>query len=88
MTYTCEVCGKSETLSQDEAFSAGWDYPPFIGAWGVISPRTCPECPMTSTVWWALQMGAGADSLTDHQLDVVARIQAETLDTELININT
>ncbi|MDP5228120.1 MULTISPECIES: hypothetical protein [Arthrobacter] len=55
--HVCEVCGRAETLTSEEAYSAGWDYPPRIGQFGVVSPRTCGECPMTSTLWWALQQG-------------------------------
>ena len=33
--YICEVCGKVEILTTDEAFEKGWDYPPFIGEFGL-----------------------------------------------------
>lgn len=52
--HWCEVCGKTESLTENEAYAAGWDYPPRIGAWGTISPRTCGSCPMAATLWWAL----------------------------------
>ena len=41
--YICEVCGKVKILTTDEAFEKGWDHPPFIGEFGVVSPRTCPD---------------------------------------------
>lgn len=72
--YVCEVCDRTEQLTEEAAFDAGWDYPPFIGAWGVVSPRTCPDCTMTMTAWWALTQGV---ELTDRHQATVARIQAE-----------
>ena len=53
--HLCEVCGTTELLSSDQAHQDGWDYPPIMGKWGVVSSRTCPDCPMTETLWWALQ---------------------------------
>lgn len=55
--HVCEVCGTAALLTSDDAFAAGWDYPPSFGAWGIVSPRTCGTCPMTGTLWWALQQG-------------------------------
>lgn len=54
--HVCEVCGLTQALDADTAAQAGWDYPPHIGRFGVIGPRTCPDCPMTATLWWALTM--------------------------------
>ena len=53
--HWCENCGKREILTPDQAFHAGWDFPPRMGAWGVISPRTCGDCGIETTLWWALQ---------------------------------
>lgn len=78
-THWCEVCGKEEMLTSDEAFSAGWDFPPGMGTWGVVSPRTCGSCPMDATVWWAVAMdGYDAEQLSSAQRRVVARIRDET----------
>lgn len=44
----CEVCGKEEVLTSDEAFEQGWDYLPRMGAFGIVSPRTCGSCPISS----------------------------------------
>ena len=52
--HICEVCGRREILTPEEAFEAGWDYPPRMGTFGVISARVCPKCPITKTLWWAL----------------------------------
>ena len=54
--YTCEVCLRTEILSADEAFDQGWDVPPRVGVFGVISPRLCPKCPTPDTVWWLVMM--------------------------------
>ena len=76
--YICEVCGKEEVLTPDEAFNEGWDYPPFIGEFGVVSPRTCPDCPMEKTAWAALVLEKKTyPELTDQQKATVQRIMKE-----------
>ena len=76
--YICEVCGKVEILTTDEAFEKGWDYPPVIGEFGVVSPRTCPECPMEETAWAALVLKHKTYSeLSDKQKEAVQRILNE-----------
>ncbi|ULP48019.1 hypothetical protein [Mycolicibacter virginiensis] len=78
LLHVCEVCDLKEILTPDEAYAAGWDYPPRMGVFGVVSPRTCPKCPIAETVWWALAMvGRTLDQLTDKQRAAVARILAE-----------
>lgn len=78
LRHLCEVCGVEEVLTPDEAYAAGWDYPPRHGRFGVISPRVCPGCPSTATVWWALTCdGYTEEKLTDRQRNVIARIRAE-----------
>ncbi|ULP45917.1 hypothetical protein [Mycolicibacter virginiensis] len=78
LIHHCEICRREEILTPDEAFQLGWDYPPRMGAFGVISPRTCGNCLMKDTVWAALMMqGKAPDQLTDRQLATIARIQAE-----------
>jgi hypothetical protein len=74
--HICEVCDKTEMLTARQAHEAGWDYPPFIGVWGVISQRTCGNCPMTKTAWWAVQTGA---ELTEKHLATIKRIKEETV---------
>jgi hypothetical protein len=76
--HICEVCTKDIITTPDEAYAAGWDYPPRMGSFGVISPRVCPKCPMNQTVWWALMMdGFTPDMLTDKQKAAVDRMLAE-----------
>lgn len=78
LRHICEVCGVEQILTPAEAYEAGWDHPPRVGRFGVISPRICPSCPSTATVWWALTMdGCTAELLTDAQRATVARILAE-----------
>ena len=78
LRHICEVCGREETLTPGEAFDAGWDYPPWIGSFGTLSPRTCPDCPLLSTVWAAVALnGHTVDMLTDAQHAVIARIAGE-----------
>ncbi|WP_350222961.1 hypothetical protein [Mycolicibacterium porcinum] len=78
LRHMCEVCGVEEVLTPDEAYEAGWDYPPRHGWFGVISPRVCPRCPSTATVWWALTCdGYTQEMLSDRQRGVIARILAE-----------
>lgn len=78
LRHICEVCGLDEILTPTAAYAAGWDYPPKMGIFGVISPRTCRACPMNGTVWWAIEVdGLTEDMLSDAQRAVVARILAE-----------
>ena len=76
--HWCESCGHEEPLSAQDAFDAGWDFPPKMGAWGVVSPRTCPHCTIEKTAWWAITMDKhGMDDLTPHHLKTIGRILEE-----------
>lgn len=76
--YICEVCEKEETLTEEQAYKSGWDYPPFMGAWGIVSPRTCPNCTINDTLWWALAVeGKQYEDLTQNQQIALLRIQNE-----------
>ena len=78
LLHICEVCGRTEVLTPQEAFDAGWDYPPMIGRFGVVSPRTCPNCNMMDTVWAAITLlGKMPEELTDNQKQTIMRIIAE-----------
>lgn len=77
-THICEVCGKEELLTANESFKQGWDYPPNMGAWGIISPRTCGECLIDGTLWWALSIeGKLQEELTEAQTATLNRILGE-----------
>ncbi|OCB22533.1 hypothetical protein [Mycobacterium intracellulare] len=76
--HVCEVCQTEAVLTPGEAYDAGWDYPPRMGTFGVISPRTCPDCPINRTVWWAIAAdGYTEDMLNRQQLATIRRILAE-----------
>ena len=78
LVHICEVCGKTEILTPDEAFEHGWDYPPRMGSFGIISPRTCGNCPIDKTAWWDLACkNKEPKNLAPHQLETVARILRE-----------
>lgn len=74
--YLCETCDKHENLTPDEAYAAGWDYPPFMGAWGVVSPRTCGDCDISTTAWWHLTT-QGTENLPERHRTTILRIAAE-----------
>ena len=74
----CEVCGKEELLAPEEAFLAGWDYPRRMGAFGIVSPRTCPDCSMMDTLWAALVMEKKTvEELNTRQKKTLKRILGE-----------
>jgi len=76
--HICEVCGRTEILTPEEAFNAGWDYPPRMGAFGIVSPRTCPNCPMMDTVWADLVLRHKTpEELTEKQVETLLRIISE-----------
>lgn len=78
LIHICEVCGRKEILTPQEAFDQGWDYPPMMGRFGVLSPRTCPKCSMMDTVWAAITMlGKKAEDLTEEQQQVIMRVVSE-----------
>ena len=78
LLHVCENCSKTEKLTPEEAFNAGWDYPPRMGAFGVVSPRTCGSCTINDTLWWALMVDkVSADDLDDKQKATLERILGE-----------
>lgn len=81
--HWCEACGKTEVMTSGEAYRKGWDFPPRMGQWGVISLRTCPTCPMNRPVGWAVALdGYDAKHLSPEQRVIAARIVAEGPDGE------
>lgn len=78
LIHICESCGKTELLTPDEAFKAGWDYPPRMGAFGILSPRTCPTCTIYKTVYWELTAnGKDVGDLSRKQQETIVRILNE-----------
>lgn len=73
--HECEVCGLRLLLTPEIAYQGGWDYPPRMGGWGVVSPRTCGGCGVESTVWWQLAVEKKTvHELTDEQYATALRI--------------
>ena len=83
--HICEVCGKTEILTPDEAFSAGWDYPPKIGTFGVVSPRTCGNCTIDKTLWWRLTTIENY-ALSEKDEEILNRIKNEPESIEVIEV--
>ena len=77
--HVCEVCGKTKSMTPEQAFNEGWDYPPRMGAFGVLSPRTCGDCTIEGTLWMAVQSEKikTLEDMTPEQRVVLARIQNE-----------
>ena len=78
LIHICEVCGKTEILTLEEVFNEGWDYPPRMGGFGIVGPRTCGDCPINLTVWWALvSEKKSVSELSQQQKETIKRIQGE-----------
>ncbi|MDK1733316.1 hypothetical protein N0K71_06715 [Dellaglioa algida] len=80
LRYVCENCGKIGFYhNEEEAFQDGWDYPPKMGTYQVIGPRTCGNCPITSTLFWALNTGQvkSFDDMSLKQRVTLIRILGE-----------
>lgn len=78
LLHVCEVCGTSEVLDSDDAFNAGWDYPPRMGVFGIISPRTCGSCGIEDTLWWQLMVDkVDVKDLDEKYKKTLTRILAE-----------
>ncbi len=81
--HICEVCGAVEVLTSKEAYSKGWDYPGDgalypPGMFGVLSPRTCGNCGITETAYWAIVVeGKTTAELSENQMQAVERIMQE-----------
>ena len=80
--HYCEVCGKKEYMTAKEAFNAGWDYPPDMGYFGLLGPRTCGDCLLKDTLFWKINTGGGLpivleDCLSPEELIVWRRIKGE-----------
>lgn len=80
LKHICEVCGLEKILTSEEAYNLGWDYPPLSCSFGMVAARTCPNCTIEKTVWWALAMeGKALEDLSKRQIEVLTRINNEPL---------
>jgi len=78
LRHICEVCGKEEVLTPEQGHKQGWDYPPAMGQFKIVSPRTCGRCGINGTLWWAISVeGKQADSFNEKQLQTLNRILNE-----------
>lgn len=79
--HYCECCGKKAFITSKEAFDNGWDYPPRMGSFGLLGPRTCGECDITSTLYWKVQQQplpiVVESMLTKEELKTWSRIKKE-----------
>lgn len=74
----CEVCGKNEILTSEEAYQTGWDYPTSMGEYGVVGPRKCNNCSITDTLWWELEAcKKPIEQLNKKQKETLKRILNE-----------
>lgn len=78
LLHICEKCGVRAILTPQEGFNLGWDYPPKMYAFKVISPRTCGNCGIEHTVWWDTCMeNKKFEELSEEQHKTIARILKE-----------
>jgi hypothetical protein len=78
LIHICENCGKTEILTPEEAYEQGWDYPPLMGTFGIISPRTCCNCGIDTTLWHDLEIEkTPIDQLSDKHKETLMRILGE-----------
>ena len=80
--HYCEVCGKKEFITADEAHENGWDYPPYIGYFGMLGPRTCGDCLLKDTLYWKIRLSCKIpivieSNLSEEELVIWRRIKAE-----------
>lgn len=67
--HYCEVCGKKEFITDEDAFNSGWDYPPKMGFFGMLGPRTCGNCLMKDTLYWKIQTSGGLPIVMEGDLN-------------------
>ena len=79
--HYCECCGAKVYCAAQEAFDAGWNYPPKMGFFGLLSPRTCGKCNITDTLFWKVQQQSLPlvieKNLTEKELKTWRRIKKE-----------
>ncbi len=80
--HYCEVCGKKEYITDKEAFDSGWDYPPKMGFFRMLGPRTCGNCQMEDTLFWKIQTSpklpiVNEAKLNENELATWRRIKGE-----------
>lgn len=85
LRHICEACGVEKVMTPEQAYSEGWDYPPKMFPFGVLSPRTCGNCTIDKTLWWRLVTeGLDPKDLTEADLALIERVNNEP---ESIRVN-
>jgi len=78
LRHICECCGEELTTSSEEANAKGWDYPPKMGTFKIVSPRTCGACRIQDTLWWEItQNKTSPDLLSERHQQTLRRILNE-----------
>lgn len=72
--HWCEVCDTEAELTSEQGYREGWDFPPKMGVWGIVSPRTCGNCTIDKTAWFA---AFAKKPWTDRHQKTVERILKE-----------
>lgn len=79
--HYCESCGTKVFCTAQEAYDEGWDYPPKIGTFGVLGPRTCGNCCMINTLYLKVMRQKIPiiikSNLTENELRTWQRIKNE-----------
>jgi len=78
LRHICENCGKEKILRAEDAYMQGWDYPPLMGSFKSVSPRTCENCGIETTLWWELEVNKTLiEQLSEKHLQTLKRIWSE-----------
>lgn len=78
LRHICETCGEEQLLRSKEAYDQGWDYPPKMGSFKIVSPRTCGKCGIETTLWWEIMCNkTPIDQLSERHKQTLNRILAE-----------
>jgi len=78
LRHICENCGKEELLNSKDGFNQGWDYPPRMGFFKIVSPRTCGDCSITTTLWWEISCNKTPnEQLSERHKQTLQRILNE-----------
>ena len=80
--HYCEVCRKKEFITAKNSFDNGWDYPPNMGHFGLLGPRTCGSCLLKDTLFWKVNTSGYIPivvegELSPEELVTWRRIKAE-----------
>ena len=76
--HYCEVCGTKVFCTAQEAFDAGWNYPPHFK---LLGPRNCGKCSIMDTLFLKVQKQKFPivieKTLTEEELKTLNRIKNE-----------